>query len=343
MPTPVGSRSVSTRLRLVLALVLLVGTAVACAGRREPQRAGTPVAAGVQPNGPLWMLTGPGASGFGGGASIARYDVAGERLTPVPVDAPSDDLWSLTGLAVAPDGSALAFDTGGGEFPPRNIAIVRTDGTGFRRLTRGDDISEYVGSFTADGRDVLFMSSRCCPDERTQAPYAIYAVGRSGDSPRRVTAGPGDAFPVASPDGTHIAYLHQWPPGRVTVRGGSGERIVPVDGDDRIAITALAWARDSRHLFVGVAPVDGRDGAVYLVDATGEDRPRAIHRCVGACANGRGGIAAAPDGRSIAVIEMGSQRETRPHVVLVDLATGRSRRLSGTPTQLCCLAWQPAR
>lgn len=91
--------------------------------------------------------------------------------------------------AWSPDGREIAFSSADGLF------LIRPDGSGRRRLTRGG----------------YHMNSEWSPDGELVAYDTfgdIYVVPRIGGNPRRLTTNPGpDWVPAWSPDGHLIAYL----------------------------------------------------------------------------------------------------------------------------------------
>jgi hypothetical protein len=128
-------------------------------------------------NGPLWFLGGdnPGAV-FGRSGPLYHLDPTGGRLTPVTLP---KRLWSVTSLAVAPDGHQIALSNGGGEFPPRNLYVMRSDGSALRRITSGN-YYEVTPTWSPDGSVIVFASTRCCATAHSSGDYALYTIHPNG-------------------------------------------------------------------------------------------------------------------------------------------------------------------
>ena len=110
--------------------------------------------------------------------------------------------------AWSPDGEwlALAVDTGGN----LDIAVVRADGTEFRRLT-SDAAVDVQPAWTPDGRSIVFASNRGGDFDILRCQVATGAV-------ETLVGGSGHQFqPAPSPDGTQLAFI-----ARVSGRLGSG-------------------------------------------------------------------------------------------------------------------------
>jgi WD40 repeat protein len=333
--------------------VRLVGRALAVAAavgialqvpRHDPRPTGTGQEIGIttpRPNGPLWLLDGPGATSIaGGGVRVRRYDVTTGTSRLVPIHAPPDALWSVHQFGVSPADSSLVFATSGGEFPPRNIAIARGDGSDLHLLTTGP-YEEISPSFLPNGQTVVFASDRATATASSTGTYEVYTIARDGTNLNRVTHGTGHALLAAAGPNGMIAYERVLP-------GADAARAVHVvypDGsDDRTVATfdghhhdpmAIAWAADGRSLFIAT---DGSNPAERMVDRVAIDGTTptvtTVHRCRDRCS----AIAASPDGQSFAVLE------GWPHltVTVVDLTTGEERTLPGVEDETCCMVWQPA-
>ena len=145
--------------------------------------------------------------------------------------------------AWSPDGEwvALAVDTDG----DLDIAVVRADGTGFRRLT-SDAAVDIQPAWTPDGRRIVFASARGGDFDILRYEGATGAVDT-------VVGGTGHQFqPALSPDGSQLAFI-------ASVRGrlGSGGIwIVPMAGGEPWLVhyeetsyrPAPAWTPDGSAL-----------------------------------------------------------------------------------------------
>ena len=153
--------------------------------------------------------------------------------------------------AWSPDGEwiALASDTDG----DLDIAVVRADGTEFRRLT-SDTAVDVQPSWTPDGRFIMFASARGGDFDILRYELATGAV-------ETVVGGDGHQFqPTVSPDGTRLAFI-----ARVSGRMGSGGIwTVPISGGEP---TLVHYEETSYR----AAPEWTPDGAalVFASDAAG--------------------------------------------------------------------------
>ncbi len=145
--------------------------------------------------------------------------------------------------AWSPDGQwiALAVDTNG----QLDIAVVRADGTAFRRLT-SDAAVDIQPAWTPDGRFIVFASARERDFDIMQYELATGAV-------ETVVGGGGNQFqPAPSPDGSQLAFI-----ARVRGRLGSGGIwTVPMTGGEPQLVhyeetsyrPAPAWTPDGSAL-----------------------------------------------------------------------------------------------
>ncbi|MFM9935850.1 MAG: PDZ domain-containing protein, partial [Novosphingobium sp.] len=161
----------------------------------------------------------------------------------------------------SPGGTMIAFT--GRYDGNRDVYVVPAAGGVPRRLTwhPGDDVA--LG-WTADGRDILFRSSR----ETVRDLDKFYLVSVDGGDPRPVPLPSGDAGALSA-DGSHIAYtpFNQWQPAWKQYRGGQTDRIWIADLKDS-AITKIPRenSNDRNPMFVGndVYFLSDRDGPVTL-------------------------------------------------------------------------------
>jgi Tol biopolymer transport system component len=85
----------------------------------------------------------------------------------------------FTSPDVSPDGQWLTFCSGWLAEAQEDIFVMRSDGTGLRRLTN-DPASDRAPRFTADGRRIVFASNR-------DGDWAPYSIALDGSGLRRVT------------------------------------------------------------------------------------------------------------------------------------------------------------
>jgi Tol biopolymer transport system component len=101
----------------------------------------------------------------------------------------------------SPDGKWIAFSYGTGPIRDgeprwRGIAVVRSDGRGFRRLARGTD-----PAWSPDGTKVSFARVNANGDG-----LGIWVIGADGSHLSRLTARASDSEPAWSPTGSQILF-----------------------------------------------------------------------------------------------------------------------------------------
>lgn len=109
----------------------------------------------------------------------------------------------------APNGRTLAFIWFSVAIPGQQkngIAIVNSDGRGYRRLTSEpeDNVTYNNPRFTADGKTIVYWKSR---PSTTGLDSTVWAMPAKGGAERQLTRGP-DCCELLSPDGRHLAYVH---------------------------------------------------------------------------------------------------------------------------------------
>ena len=125
-----------------------------------------------------------------------------QRLTT-----PAGEAWD--GLpAFAPDGGSLAFVRGGPRRPLSDVHVLRISENGEprgepRRLT-SDNVFVYGLDWTADGRSIVFSSTR-------GGVAALWRVSAEGGEPERVPVGGNNAqWPSLSRSGGRLSYAEGW-------------------------------------------------------------------------------------------------------------------------------------
>lgn len=141
-----------------------------------------------------------------------EYEHAG-GLVAHPADPGSSPL-SLTGNptdgspAYSADGRLIAFESlrnaaDAGEKGGSDIFVMRSDGSGLRRLTRGSGTTDSNPSFSPNGKLVVFQ--RYLPSKRSTQ---IFSVRLNGKGLRQLTRGRSANFePTFSPNGNWIAFV----------------------------------------------------------------------------------------------------------------------------------------
>jgi len=114
--------------------------------------------------------------------------------------ATATDIWATSWSRRA---DVIAFATGP-QFAPDNAVVdiwsVHTDGTGAKNLTEGKAANNAFPDVTADGKQIVFRSTRDGNKE-------IYLMNSDGTNVRRITNDPAnDTMPSISPNGDMIAF-----------------------------------------------------------------------------------------------------------------------------------------
>jgi Tol biopolymer transport system component len=220
---------------------------------------------------------------------------------------------SAVGLpALSRDGRLLAFPRG---FPP-HIEIIRTDGTGLRRLTSGD---ESDLDWSPDGKALAFI--RTSTDQSHLALVIQPLHGRERMLVKgTVKSGPG--APKWSSDGRWIAYVADdlW--------------LVRPDGTDRHKVAhgfayPFAWSPDGKRL----AYAFGYPKDIAVVGADGRDAKRLHLRPLPSIFELRW----SPDGRRLA-FQTGGIGPTQIWVIGVD---GRGLRRIASGGENALVGWTP--
>jgi Tol biopolymer transport system component len=295
----------------------------------------------LRADGPLWFLGGedPG-SVFGRSGPLYHLDLASGRLTRLALP---KRLWSVTGLAVSPDGHQIALSNGGGEFPPRNVYVIRTDGSRVRQITSGN-YYEVTPAWSPDGSEIVFSSTRCCATAHSSGDYALYTIRPDGTDLRLLRRDPGatDIDPTWSPDGARIAYVH------MTDSGGWQVWVVNADGTNQHPIThdgrfhdAVAWSPTGHQLAYTSYLSNEADWQIRVMQANGS-HSHAIFTCTTPCRYGGYTLAWSPDGTRIAftvILHSEPTPRPRPRVALINATGSAYRLLPARGTGACCLSW----
>lgn len=187
--------------------------------------------------------------------------------------------------AWAPDGRRLVFQSttasGGG------VAVINVNGTGFRRLTRGN--LDAGPAWSPDGRTIVYAPGAGTPESR-----GIWLMNPDGTNRRQLTFPPqhpdggslngSDSMPDWAPDGRQVAFTRRY-------RDRTDIYAVRLDGTGLRRLTkqvgqhvSPAWSPDGRQVVFVTALYQRRVIDVVNADGTRPKRLRA----------GRGGYLA-PD------------------------------------------------
>jgi Tol biopolymer transport system component len=345
---PPPDRSSSRLAALVLALVVgLVGISVAyLAFARKAPSLGPVYRPLLHPNGAIWFLGGDQPGSVFGRSGVFWVNAAGGRPHAVPT---SKRLYSLTALAVSPDGRLIAVSSGGGEFPPRNIYVMQPDGSHLQQITSGS-VWDTSPAWSPDGSSIVFTSNRCCTTANSSGNYALYTMDPDGSELRRITYDTAsDVSPAWSPDGTRIAYIRSGDEGRLP-QSGQPYQIwtVNADGTDARALTnngrmndAVAWSPDGRDLAYISHLSNDADWQIRVMRADGSGDHK-VFSCAGKCRYGGYTLAWSPDGQEIAftvTVGTGTAVIVKPQIVLIDAAGGGFRVVDTRGVEACCPSW----
>ncbi|MEZ5099203.1 MAG: hypothetical protein R3C15_05255 [Thermoleophilia bacterium] len=149
------------------------------------------------------------------------------------------------------------------------IAVVRSDGSGLRELTR-NRVSDVEPAWSADGRRIAFSSNRERPLD-----WDIWVMRADGSGVRRVTSHrAADRDPTWSPDGTRLAFSSDRDRGDVDIwvvpaGGGQATRLAGARGLD----VDPAWSPDGTRV-VFASDRDGGNFDLWVVNADGSGETR---------------------------------------------------------------------
>ena len=162
-------------------------------------------------------LTGatPGVHGYRGAFYIAAADGGGVRLlTNRPGTDSAYVAWSRDGRSLAfdglPDGSPLPTIIEGVSvletmYPPEDIFVIRSDGTGERNVTNTPTIGEFGGAWSPDGTHIVFFGGPPLPGDDSARVGSLRMADGAAAGP--IVLGPGNNGTVWSPDGKLLLLL----------------------------------------------------------------------------------------------------------------------------------------
>jgi TolB protein len=204
------------------------------------------------------------------GPTLFVLDTKTGRTTRIAADYRNSAIYP----AWSPDGRWIAFVYG------RDIALVRPDGSGLRRLTRAPS-QDYFPTWSPDSRSVAFMR------ERLTQESDIYRVSVASGAVRRLTTSQvTNSSPAWSPCGDTIAYVSEPVTGGhaqiwLMSPDGSNQRHPvdePVSADDPAWSPDCAWIAFTRGRDFGDI---GNDAEIYAMRPDGSDYRRITRNLVG--------------------------------------------------------------
>lgn len=166
-------------------------------------------------------------------------------------------------LSWSPDGSRILFSAYEGK--NADIYIMKADGSEVRRLTDHPS-QDMFGSFSPDGRRIVFQSKRDGSDEE------LYVMKSDGSGITRLTNQPGrDIAPSWSPDGTRIVFSS-------SREGGLQLFMMKANGDDQTQLIKnpvegmkyynAVWSPNGKQIVFYSVKGDNKD-QIWLVNADG--------------------------------------------------------------------------
>lgn len=189
-----------------------------------------------------------------GGATIAFSGDDGEIHVLSLATERDRTVTSIAGPQFDPDGHRrlLVFrDSRAGVNVNDDIAVIRTDGTRYRNLTRTPDANEWGPVWSPDGRRIAYTS------DEGGVPR-VYVMDADGSNPRLLSDGWGE-YPAWSPDGTRITFTSSM--GGTTPFGDPDYDVFVVDADGTDAVNLTnspesndgypTWSPDGRWIAFG--------------------------------------------------------------------------------------------
>jgi Tol biopolymer transport system component len=160
--------------------------------------------------------------------------------------------------SVSPDGDLIAFEWSGN---PRDIAVVRPDGTGLRQLT-DDAHRDSVPVWSPDGKRVAFHSDR-------SGAYELWVIGRDGSGLRQLTEARGAHYAAWSPDGRFLSYAIHNPQRAVIFEVDrpwkeQKPRVLPNPGQADQLYEIASWAPDGKRVAGHLHRADRTHGGIGI-------------------------------------------------------------------------------
>jgi TolB protein len=166
------------------------------------------------------------------------------------------------------------------------ICVIKTDGTGQRRLTKKLETTDPVWS--PDGRRIVFTRNEDIGDSTLFTSDDIFVIDADGGSVKRLTpetVGQSSGQPSWSADGTQIVYVHGMSVNSAVPSRFGGLFVMNDDGGDVRRLTTgrtdndPSWSPDGREIVYAhgenLSSPEDSNTDVYVVSAGGGP-PRAL-------------------------------------------------------------------
>ncbi len=146
-----------------------------------------------------------------------------------------------------------------------NIWIIRSDGSGEKQLTEGQN--NYTPSWSPDGQKILFASAK-------EGPIKIFIMNYDGKDKKQLTTGnASDLFPKFSPDGKKILFERYATKSSIYIIDSDGtneQKLSEDDNDDSLP----TFSPDGKK----IAFVSKRTGKwrLYIMDVDGKNQKQLI-------------------------------------------------------------------
>ncbi|HET9792967.1 MAG TPA: protein kinase, partial [Thermoanaerobaculia bacterium] len=209
---------------------------------------------------------------------------------------------------VSPDGRWVAFMQTTNQ---EDIALARTDGTDYRRLT-DDPFRDRGPQWSPDGKEIVFYSDR-------NGSYQVWSIHPDGSGLRELFHVEGAVnFPIWSPDGSRMTFSRIWFSasrggfGLADLRSGPSPSLTYIDLPElgTSSYWPTSWSSDGTKLAGVIIRRDGSTDGIGVYDF----REKHIRRVTGGDPFWRSAVWLS-DGRRLVMRD-------RRGISLVDVATG---------------------
>jgi Tol biopolymer transport system component len=179
---------------------------------------------------------------------------------------------------VSPDGEWLVFDSWG-TYEQVDILIIRTDGTGRRRLT-SDAFMDLQPRWSPDGSRIAFISNR-------GGKVDIWTIEPDGSGLEQLTYEGNSIIPVWSADGSQLAYSTEGYATHiidlVNPREEQTRKVLPKPDWDGDRFQVRSWSPDGNLLAGRLVDVHGREFGVAIYSLDSQQYHRLVDHPGGFC------------------------------------------------------------